>query len=70
MITVSQALEHLFHLTAQLPHEMVDLRDAAGRMLAKPLAATRSQPPFAASSMDGYAVKGVEADLYLSLIHI
>ena len=64
MITVSQALEHLFHLTAQLPHEMVDLRDAAGRMLAKPLAATRSQPPFAASSMDGYAVKGLEADLY------
>ncbi|WP_223424218.1 molybdopterin molybdotransferase MoeA [Tateyamaria pelophila] len=64
MITVAQALEHLFELADALPHETVPLRDAAGRMLAVPVAATRTQPPFAASSMDGYALKGVEADLH------
>lgn len=62
MITVAQALEHLFDLADPLSHETVPLRDAAGRMLAKPVAATRTQPPFAASSMDGYALKAVEAD--------
>lgn len=64
MITVSEALDHLFDLTEPLAHETVPLRAAAGRMLAEPVAATRTQPPFAASSMDGYALKGVEADLH------
>lgn len=62
MITVAQALEHLFDLADPISHETVPLRDAAGRMLAKPVAATRTQPPFAASSMDGYALKAIEAD--------
>lgn len=64
MITVAHALEHLFELADPLPHETVSLRHAAGRILARPVAATRTQPPFAASSMDGYAVKAVEADLH------
>ncbi|WP_299625882.1 gephyrin-like molybdotransferase Glp [uncultured Tateyamaria sp.] len=64
MITVAQALDHLFDLADALPTETVPLRSAAGRVLAEPMAATRTQPPFAASSMDGYALKSVEADLH------
>lgn len=56
MITVTQALDQLFALTAHLPVETVPLIQAAGRVLARPVTARRDQPPFAASAMDGYAV--------------
>jgi molybdopterin molybdotransferase len=56
MITVPQALEKITGLFAPLPEEMVSLRHASGRILARDVAATRNQPPFAASSMDGYGV--------------
>jgi len=58
MITVDQALADLFALVSVLVSETVPLRDANGRVLAKDVAATRDQPPFAASAMDGYAVSG------------
>ncbi|MEM8656095.1 MAG: gephyrin-like molybdotransferase Glp [Pseudomonadota bacterium] len=64
MITVAQALDHLFALADPMPVEHVPLREADGRVLAEPVAARRTQPPFAASSMDGYALNGVEADLH------
>ncbi|NDV01485.1 molybdopterin molybdotransferase MoeA [Pseudoroseicyclus tamaricis] len=57
MITVAEALERLFALVTPLPAEEVPLTQAAGRVLARPIAARRSQPPFAASAMDGYAVR-------------
>ncbi|MHA6344117.1 molybdopterin molybdotransferase MoeA [Roseivivax sp. CAU 1761] len=56
MISVDAALEALFALIAPLPAEDVPLRRAAGRVLAADAVATRDQPPFAASAMDGYAV--------------
>jgi len=58
MITVDQALADLFALVSVLEAETVPLRDANGRVLARDVAATRDQPPFAASAMDGYAVSG------------
>ncbi|MEX0285480.1 MAG: gephyrin-like molybdotransferase Glp [Paracoccaceae bacterium] len=64
MIPVDEARAHLLSLVAPLPTETVDLVDAAGRVLAEDVHARREQPPFAASSMDGYAIKGVEADLH------
>ncbi|MBY5932324.1 molybdopterin molybdotransferase MoeA [Tateyamaria omphalii] len=64
MITVAEALSHLFALADEMPVEHVPLLEADGRILAEPVAARRTQPPFAASSMDGYALKGVEADLH------
>jgi len=64
MITVSDALDALFALADPLPVETVPLRAASGRVLAGPVTAKRTQPPFAASSMDGYALKAVEADLH------
>ncbi len=39
------------------PAEMVTLTRAAGRTLATELCARRTQPPFAASSMDGFAIR-------------
>ncbi|MGB0901598.1 gephyrin-like molybdotransferase Glp [Halocynthiibacter sp.] len=60
MISVSEALDACFALISPLETEVVDLKDAAGRTLAAPHQATRNQPPFAASAMDGYALKSVE----------
>ncbi|AXI46157.1 molybdopterin molybdenumtransferase MoeA [Sulfitobacter sp. SK012] len=62
MITVSQALDQLFSLVSPLDVENVPLREASGRVLARDVAATRTQPPFAASSMDGYAVRRAEVE--------
>ncbi len=43
------------------PFEAVPLERAAGRTLAKDLAARRTQPPKAVSAMDGYAVRACDA---------
>ena len=58
MITVEDALSHLFALAKPLGTERIGLAQAAGRVLAEDAIAKRDQPPFAASAMDGYAVKG------------
>lgn len=58
MITVENALTHLFDLTNPVGTERVSLKKAGGRILAEGAHARRDQPPFAASAMDGYAVKG------------
>ncbi len=62
MISVAEALEHLFGLVAPLGTEDVPLRQASGRVLAHDVIAARTQPPFAASAMDGYALRGAEAE--------
>jgi len=56
MISVADALEHLFALARPLEAETVPLLQAHGRVLARDVAATRDQPPFDGSAMDGYAV--------------
>ena len=58
MISVDEALAKCFALVRPLDAETVPLRHAAGRVLARPLQATRDQPPFPASAMDGYALQG------------
>jgi molybdopterin molybdotransferase len=40
-----------------VPPEQVSVADAVGRVLAEDVAARRTQPPFAVSAMDGYAVR-------------
>lgn len=57
MISVEEALAACLALTRVLPGERVALAEAAGRVLAEPVFAKRDQPPFAASAMDGYAVR-------------
>jgi molybdopterin molybdotransferase len=46
---------------APLPAERVPLGDALGRALAEDLAARDDLPPFAASTMDGYALRSADA---------
>ncbi len=58
MIPVEAALAQLLALAAPLPVVPVPLRHAAGRWMPAPALATRDQPPFPASAMDGYAVAG------------
>ena len=60
MISVAEALARLLALAPQPVAEPVALRKAAGRVLLQPAQAKRDQPPFAASAMDGYAIR--EAD--------
>ncbi|WP_298821943.1 gephyrin-like molybdotransferase Glp [uncultured Roseibium sp.] len=57
LMPVSEALENL--LEGVEPRETVQapLDKANGRFLAEPLTSTRNQPPFAASAMDGYAIR-------------
>ncbi|AZQ67265.1 molybdopterin molybdenumtransferase MoeA [Silicimonas algicola] len=58
MISVDEALAHVFALVTRVDSEEVPLRNAAGRVLAADVVALRNQPPFRASVMDGYAVAG------------
>ncbi|KAJ04817.1 gephyrin-like molybdotransferase Glp [Sulfitobacter mediterraneus] len=62
MIPVAEALQQVLDLVAPLEVEEVPLRQAAGRVLARDVTATRTQPPFAASSMDGYALRRAEVE--------
>ncbi len=61
MISVEDALGRLFDLVAPMDAQPVPLAKAAGRVLIKDVVALRDQPPFAASAMDGYALRASEA---------
>jgi len=60
MMPLDEALRRIFANIGAPRAEMVALADAAGRVLAAPLAAGHSQPPFDASAMDGYAVRAAD----------
>ena len=62
MISVDAALAAVLDLVSPLEVEEVALREAHGRVLARNVKAARSQPPFAASSMDGYALRRAEVE--------
>ncbi len=55
MISVAQALNRVCDLASPSGTGIVPLADASGRALAKDIVATRDQPPFDSSAMDGYA---------------
>ena len=60
MISVEEALSRLLAPLAALPPEQVSTADGVGRVLAEDVAARRTQPPFAVSAMDGYAVRAAD----------
>lgn len=60
MISVAEALERISVLIPPVQTEWIDLSAAGGRMLSEPVQAKRAQPPFAASAMDGYAVRAMD----------
>ncbi len=57
LIAVDEAQARLLAGVAQMPAENVPLSAALGRILAADVVARLTQPPFAASAMDGYAVR-------------
>jgi molybdopterin molybdotransferase len=60
VISVEEAQGRLLAPLDQLPAEQISLSDGLGRILAEDLAARRTQPPFAVSAMDGYAVRAAD----------
>src|ERR1700730_11004352 len=60
MISVEEALARLLAPLEGLPAEQVSISEALGRVLAEDLVARRTQPPFAVSAMDGYAVRAAD----------
>jgi molybdopterin molybdotransferase len=62
LMPVTEALSAVLDGAEPLPEEMVALDAAHHRVLARELAALRTQPPQAMSAMDGYAVRAADAD--------
>ncbi len=62
LIPVSEALERLLKGITPLGAESIPLAAANRRILAADLTATRTQPPFSASAMDGYAVRHADME--------
>ena len=60
MISVEEALARLLAPLEPLAAEQVALPEGLGRVLAEPVIARRTQPPFAVSAMDGYAVRAAD----------
>jgi len=60
LISVDEALARILDGAWPLDEEAVPIDAAAGRVLAADLVARRTQPPFDASAMDGYAVRGAD----------
>jgi molybdopterin molybdotransferase len=61
LMPVADALAAVLAGAEALPEEMVALEAAYHRVLARDIAALRTQPPEAMSAMDGYAVRAADA---------
>jgi molybdopterin molybdotransferase len=70
MISVEEALSRLLAPLAAVPPEQVGLAAAVGRVLAEDVAARRTQPPFAVSAMDGYAVRAADVERVPAVLKI
>ena len=60
MISFEHALSKLLFLANRIDVEEVNLEEAYSRVLANEAISSRDQPPFDASSMDGYALKKID----------
>jgi len=60
LLSVDEALARILDAISALPAEHVPVAQAMGRVLAEDLTAQIDIPPFANSSMDGYAVRAVD----------
>ncbi|MCK9905684.1 molybdopterin molybdenumtransferase MoeA, partial [Frankia sp. Cpl3] len=74
-ITVEEARSRLLSRAAPAATEKVNIFEAVGRTLGEDLHATYDLPPFARSSLDGYAVRAadtvgatVETPVYLNVV--
>jgi molybdopterin molybdotransferase len=60
LLTVEAALSRMLAAARPLAAESVPLDLAMGRVLAADVVASRDQPPFAASAMDGWAIRAAD----------
>src|SRR5258708_3275761 len=60
LLSVDEALERVLTAFQRLPADEMDIEDALGRVLAEDVRAANDLPPFANSSMDGYAVRAAD----------
>ncbi|MGL4637704.1 MAG: molybdopterin molybdotransferase MoeA [Beijerinckiaceae bacterium] len=61
LLSVEEAIQRITNaVTTPVAAETIDINLASSRVLAEQLTATRTQPPFRASAMDGYAVRAVD----------
>jgi molybdopterin molybdotransferase len=60
LLPVSDARQRMLENTPVTSAEQVCLTQSAGRVLAADIAASRTQPPFHTSAMDGYAVRALD----------
>lgn len=70
LLPVEEALARILDGVAPTEPEVVPILDATDRVLAEDLAAKLTQPPFAASAMDGYAVKAADVSSIPSRLKI
>ncbi|GGF64850.1 molybdopterin molybdenumtransferase MoeA [Paracoccus acridae] len=68
MITVEEALAQVLSLAPMPVPELVPLDQAWGRVLLEPAISRMTQPPFAASAMDGYAIRSCDIGQPLTVI--
>jgi molybdopterin molybdotransferase len=57
---VAEARRRILEAAVPLPAEVVPLSAGLGRVLAEPVVARRTQPPFDVSAMDGWAVRAAD----------
>jgi molybdopterin molybdotransferase len=63
LLPVDEAIARIIAGVVPLETEWLPLGEASGRVLAQPLSARLTQPPFPASAMDGYAVRADDVAL-------
>lgn len=60
-LTIEEALQRMLAEVRPLGSETIAIEDGLGRVLAHPIDATRDQPPFRSSAMDGWAIRSADA---------
>ncbi|WP_293677977.1 gephyrin-like molybdotransferase Glp [uncultured Phenylobacterium sp.] len=68
LLPVDAARTAMLAAVSPLPPESVPIAAANGRVLAQDVAAVRDQPPFAASAMDGWAVRAADTPGALEIV--
>jgi len=68
LLAVEDARTRMLARTGSLSVETVPLARALGRVLAADIVATRDQPPFAASAMDGWALRAADTPGRLAIV--
>ncbi len=63
LLPVEDALNRILDGVKPLAEETIKLNHGLGRVLAQSIKAKRDQPPFAASAMDGYAVRFADVEV-------